>query len=75
MAVTFNENIRPLFSKWKTMMTWRLDLENYEDVKANKDIIYHQISSGNMPPPNIATLTAEQIAMFKQWMDNDCPEQ
>ena len=74
MAVTFNDNISPLFSLFKPMMTWRLDLEKYEDVKANAAIIYAKLLSRDMPPPNYAKLTDEQIAMFKQWMDDGYPE-
>ncbi len=74
MAVTFNNDILPLFFKWKSQMAWRLDLTNYEAVKINAGIIYGQISQGLMPPPNIATLTQAQIALFKQWMDDGCPE-
>ena len=75
MAVTFNNDILPLFFKWKSQMAWRLDLSSYEDVKANAEIIYEQLAEGNMPPPNIATMTTEQIQLFKTWMNDGCPEQ
>ncbi|MEZ4935180.1 MAG: hypothetical protein R2788_23980 [Saprospiraceae bacterium] len=55
-------------------MMWRLDLSKYEDVKMNANIIYNELASGNMPPPNIATLKPEEIAKFKSWIDNGCPE-
>lgn len=74
MAVTFNQNISPLLSKWKAFMTWRLDLSKYEDVKINANIIYGQISSGNMPPPDYPKFKPEEIQMFKDWMDAGCPE-
>ena len=74
MAVNFNDNILPLFAKWRTQMIWRMDLADYETVKMNAAVIYQQIASRNMPPPNIATLTDDQIKLFKQWMDAGCPE-
>ena len=74
MTVTFTNDIAPIFSKWASRMAWRLDLTKYEDVKINASIIYGQISSGNMPPPDMDSLTKEQIDLFKQWMDQDCPE-
>ena len=73
-AVTFSNDILPLFGRWKSYMIWRLDLTRYEDVKMNAEVIYDQIQSGNMPPPNIATLSAAEIALFKAWMDAGYPE-
>ncbi|MEZ4954936.1 MAG: hypothetical protein R2825_15320 [Saprospiraceae bacterium] len=72
--ITFTNYVGPLFSKWKSQMMWRLDLSKYEDVKMNANIIYNELASGNMPPPNIATLKPEEIAKFKSWIDNGCPE-
>lgn len=74
VPVTFTKDIGPIFSKWASRMAWRLDLAKYEDVKANASIIYGQISSGNMPPPDYDSLTPQQIDLFKQWMDQGCPE-
>jgi len=72
--VTFTNDIGPLFSKWASQMKWRLDLASYEDVKMNAEIILSQIESGNMPPPNIATLTPAEINLFKQWMQDGYPK-
>ncbi len=74
MAVTFNDDILPIIFKWKAQMIWRLDLSKYEDVKANADIIYGQISTNQMPPPPFPPLTTGQIQLFQQWIADGCPE-
>ena len=45
----------------------------YEDVKMNAEIIYGMISTQSMPPPPFPPYTADQIDLFKQWMDAGCP--
>jgi hypothetical protein len=72
--VTFNNDILPIVGKWRSQMIWRLDLTKYEDVKMNADIIYTEISSGPMPPPPYPPLSNDQINLFKQWMNDGCPE-
>lgn len=72
MAVSFNEDILPIFYKWKAQMAWRLDLSKYEDVKMNAPVIYNQIANGPMPPPPYPPLSQDQINLFKQWMDEGC---
>ena len=54
-------------------MTWGFDLTNYNEVKSNASMIYLQISTQQMPPPPYLTLTKEQIAAFKTWMDSGFP--
>ena len=77
MAVSFNDDIMPLFNQFKGQMMWRLDLTNYEHVKANARIIYDRIADPNllgpMPPPPFDPLTSEQVQTFRQWMDEGCP--
>ena len=68
MAVSFSNDIQPLFNQFKGQMMWRLDLTNYDHVKTNAQIIYGQINGGNMPPPPFDPLTLEQIQLFQQWM-------
>jgi len=68
MAVSFSTDIQPLFNQFKGQMMWRFDLTNYDQVKANAQIIYGQISSNGMPPPPFDPLTLEQIQLFQQWM-------
>jgi hypothetical protein len=68
MAVSFSNDIMPLFSQFSGQMMWRLDLTNYDHVKANAQIIYGQINTGGMPPPPFDPLTLEQIQLFQQWM-------
>jgi hypothetical protein len=72
MAVSFANDIMPLFKQFQGQMMWRFDLTNYEQVKANAQTIYNRISSsgGPMPPPPFDPLTLEQIQTFQQWMSD-----
>lgn len=78
MAQTsFAKDILPMFSKWQAQMMWRLDLTNYEHVKANADIIYGRLTgtAGDiMPPPRFSPFDAEQLNTFKLWMNEGCPQ-
>jgi hypothetical protein len=57
-------------------MLWRLDLTDYTDVKMNAEVIWTQIGSvpPNMPPHPFPPFTPEQVATFKQWMNEDYPQ-
>lgn len=75
MAVSFSNDIMPLFNQFRGQMMWRLDLTNYGHVKTNAHIIYERISdplNGPMPPPPFDPLTPEQIQLFRQWMNEGC---
>jgi hypothetical protein len=70
MAVSFADNIRPLFRDSPdvdSMKDFGLDLSSYEDVKAQAGAIYARLGDGTMPCDE--PWPAEQIALFKQWMD------
>jgi len=78
MATTsFQRDIMPLLSPWREQMIWRFDLTSYDHVKGNAETIWEYISSddpgGVMPPPPYPALTREQIALFRQWMSDNCP--
>jgi hypothetical protein len=76
MAVSFSNDIMPLFNQFKGQMMWRLDLTNYVHVRANAGLIYNRIADpmlGPMPPPPFDPLTSDQVQMFRQWMDEGCP--
>jgi uncharacterized membrane protein len=73
-STSFENDIQPMFAQYRDRMTWRLDLGKHADVSANADIIYDQISTGQMPPANQGSLRQDQIDLFKQWMDEGCPE-
>ena len=49
-------------------MMWRFDLTNYDQVRANAQVIYGRINGGGMPPPPFDPLTTDQIQLFQQWM-------
>jgi hypothetical protein len=70
MPVSFARNIRPLFRDTPdvdSMKDYGLDLSSYEQVKAQAEKIYETLDSGSMPCD--APWPAEQVALFKQWMD------
>ena len=46
MAVSFSNDIMPLFNQFKGQMMWRFDLTNYEQVKANASTILGRITVG-----------------------------
>lgn len=71
---TFANDISPMFAQYRDRMTWRLDLCKYEDVVENASIIFDQISTGQMPPANQGTLSSDQIALFKTWMEQNPPK-
>jgi hypothetical protein len=70
MAVSFANDIAPMFKPFDVNMAWRFGLTTYDDVKANAMLIYSRMTnlSSPMPPPPYPPFTAEQIALFNQWM-------
>ncbi|HWN10833.1 MAG TPA: hypothetical protein VNO50_16455 [Pyrinomonadaceae bacterium] len=75
MAVSFSNDIQPLFSQFKGQMMWRFDLTNYDHVKANAALILSRINDPGyqMPPPPMDPLTPDQIQLFQQWINDECP--
>jgi len=80
MPVSFKTDIAPMFSSFQSAMRWRLNLLDYENVKANAEIIYGRISVVEsptnaipMPPPPFTPFTPQQVGTFRQWMDEGCP--
>lgn len=67
------EDIQGMLAPFVPNMQWRLDLSNYDQVIANGTIIWGQISSKSMPPPNFQPLTDAQIYTFYNWMNLDYP--
>ena len=70
MAVSFSNDIMPLFNQFKGQMMWRFDLTNYDQVKANAATILGRINGGGMPPPPFDPLTFDQIQLFQQWIND-----
>ena len=73
MAVSFQNDIMPLFKQFQAQMMWRFDLTNYDAVRANAQMILTRIANeggaGYMPPPPFDPLTDAQIEMFRQWIN------
>jgi hypothetical protein len=80
MAVSFAADIRPLFTKLDIdHMSARLDLSDYEDVKARADRILQRlkgVGGAAMPPPQSkggdGPWPAERIALFERWIAEGC---
>lgn len=69
MALSFAADIRPLFRDFdiESMKSFGLDLSSHDDVKAQAEAIYSRLEDGSMPCDD--PWPQEQIARFKQWMD------
>jgi hypothetical protein len=71
MALSFAADIRPLFRDSpdvEAMKNFGLDLSSYVDVKENAEAIYSRLEDGSMPCDD--PWPKEQVAKFKQWMDD-----
>ena len=70
--VSFENDIKPLITAAdQEHMLFMFDLWSYDDVKSNADEIYDSVSNGRMPPPSSGrTWSPDQVALFKQWMDD-----
>ena len=76
--ISFAADLRGVLFEYHGQMIWRLDLANYEDVKANAAIILAAISPSpqgppQMPPPPFPAFPKEFIASFKAWTEQGCP--
>jgi hypothetical protein len=70
MALGFKSDIRPLFRDSpdvEAMKSFGLDLSSYQDVKGSAAAIYERLEDGSMPCDD--PWPKNQIAKFKQWMD------
>jgi hypothetical protein len=71
MPLSFAADIRPLFRDdldVEAMKGFGLDLSSYDDVKTHAEAIYTRVEDGSMPCDE--SWPKEQVAKFKQWMDD-----
>jgi len=71
MPLSYATDIRPLFRDEpdvEAMKSFGLDLSSYDDVKKHADAIYERLADGSMPCDG--EWPKEQVAKFKQWMDD-----
>jgi hypothetical protein len=65
---SFAQDIRPLFRDDDVeAMEYAFDLREYQDVKARAADICERLADGSMPCDG--PWSAEQIALFRHWMD------
>ncbi|RDI60484.1 hypothetical protein DFR76_115114 [Nocardia pseudobrasiliensis] len=70
---SFEKNIKPKFRAFdRNRMEWALDLWNYEDVAKNAEAIFEKLRDGAMPCDR--RWTNEDLAAFRAWMVEGCPE-
>ena len=68
--LSFTQDIRPMFreediQEMKDIADF--DMSKFEDVRAHADDIYERVADGSMPCEG--GWSDEQIAKFKQWVD------
>lgn len=71
MALSFAADIRPLFRDEPdiaAMKGFGMDLSSYDDVKKHAQAIHERLEDGSMPCDE--SWPKEQVAKFKQWMDD-----
>lgn len=69
--MTFETDIKPMFREEdRDAMDFIFDLWNYDDVKANAELIYERIEDGSMPCDR--GWSPEQLATLRQWIDAGC---
>ncbi len=71
MPLSFAADIRPLFRESpdiEAMKSFGMDLSSYADVKTHAAAIYERLEDGSMPCDG--EWPKEQVAKFKQWMDD-----
>lgn len=76
MGTSFASDIAPFLAPYRDNMLWRLDLGDYEAVKANAAIIYGKIDPANgsqMPPAPLPPLEPADVTLFHTWMSDGCP--
>ncbi len=71
-SVGFERDIRPLFrDKDVQSMSAAFDLSSYEDVRDNAEKILGSVAAGSMPCDG--PWQAEQVELFRGWVDAGCP--
>jgi hypothetical protein len=74
MPLSFAQDIRPLFRDMDIEVMQDVsgfDLSNYDDVRDRAGDIYERLADGSMPCDG--AWPADQIARFRQWMDDGMP--
>lgn len=74
MPLSFARDIRPLIRPGdvKCMKDYGFDLSKLSDVRMNSSYIYERLSDKSMPEDG--PWSDENIAIFKQWMDDGMAE-
>src|SRR6266513_1484274 len=62
MAVSFANDIAPMFKPFDVNMAWRFGLTTYDDVKANAMLIYSRMTNLSSPMPPLTPCTSPPSA-------------
>ena len=73
-TVSFAKDIKPFFQQYVGNMAWRMDLTDYDQVKANAKQLFQRIEGKSMPPPPFPPFSDDFIASFNTWMQQEYPE-
>jgi len=69
---SFERDIRPLFREQDIeMLSFAFDLASYEDVRESAAEIHERLAEGPMPCDR--AWPAEQVQLFRAWMDGGSP--
>ncbi|TMD28184.1 MAG: hypothetical protein E6J04_16050 [Chloroflexi bacterium] len=69
---SFTRDIQPLFRESdRESMEFALDLWDYQEVRANAEVILERLSDGTMPCDG--EWPEEQIAQFRRWVEAGMP--
>jgi hypothetical protein len=76
MPTSFQTDIAPMLAPFQANMMWRFNLADYDTVKTNAAMIYGRLTGTTgtqMPAPPMPPLDPSMIALFHQWMQENCP--
>jgi hypothetical protein len=72
-SISFERDVKPLFrDRDRQSMKWAFDLWSHDDVASNGDAILERLRDGTMPCDG--AWTAEQIALFQDWVAAGTPD-
>ena len=72
-SVGFDADVKPLFREGdRRAMLSAFDLWSYDDVSAHADAILRAVATGAMPCDT--EWPAEQVAVFRRWVEAGKPE-
>jgi hypothetical protein len=70
---SYSLHFQPVFTaSQKACMSGMINLDDYNDVKANAEDIYSRLADKSMPADNTGPWPNEWITLFRRWIDEGC---